>query len=108
MGARTLPAYACIYDDYGSGETVNKANAAFIVRACNEYAQLKAENEELKRKVLTPSAAELEVFSLRNSHAALVEALQIAHSALLESSSTAPAVIQTARAALKAATEGQK
>lgn len=42
LGSRTLPAYACIYDDFGSGETINKANAEFIVRAVNSYHQLLA------------------------------------------------------------------
>lgn len=40
FGARTLPAYACLYDDYGSGDTVNKANAAFIVHAVNRHEEL--------------------------------------------------------------------
>jgi hypothetical protein len=42
-----LPAYAVIYDDCGHGETVNKANAAFIVHACNSHAQLLRHMAEL-------------------------------------------------------------
>lgn len=30
-----VPSYACLYDDYGQGDNVTKANAEFIVRACN-------------------------------------------------------------------------
>ena len=42
-GALTLPAYAVIYDDYGSGETVNKANASYIVECCNNYSSALAQ-----------------------------------------------------------------
>lgn len=46
QGARTLPAYACIYDDYGTGETVNKANAAFIVESVNNAHRLRLEKKD--------------------------------------------------------------
>ena len=60
-GALTLPAYAVIYDDYGSGETVNKANASYIVECCNNYssalAQLRQAREALAKFVDACEAA---------------------------------------------------
>lgn len=32
-GSRTLPAYGCVYDDWGRGETENKANARLMAAA---------------------------------------------------------------------------
>ncbi len=40
-GARTLPAYGCVYDDWGSGETVNKANARLMAAAPELLAALR-------------------------------------------------------------------
>lgn len=51
QGARTLPAYAVIYDDWGRGETVNKANTQHIVEAVNAYARLLTERRELVERV---------------------------------------------------------
>ena len=34
------PTYVCVYDDYGTGENIQKANATFIVKAVNSHDQL--------------------------------------------------------------------
>lgn len=44
-----VPAYACLYDDYGFGENAAKANAELIVTAVNERADLLAKLEQYRK-----------------------------------------------------------
>lgn len=43
LNSEKKPTYVCVYDDYGHGENVQKANAAFIVECVNNHARLIAE-----------------------------------------------------------------
>jgi hypothetical protein len=72
---RGKPQYVCVYDDWGHGDNVQSANAAFIVEACNNFDRMRSALL-LVRKYMQEEVDEIGVELLTAENRAIWDAVE--------------------------------